>query len=55
MKLCYIKKQLAKIKSRHTSADSHNLWIEFGPGLEPIRYGFVNAKVVLGLLGVVPI
>ena len=27
----------AKIQSRHTSAGSYNLWIDYGPGFEPIN------------------
>ena len=34
----------ATIRSRHTSAGSYNLWIEFGPGLEPINGWFCKCK-----------
>ena len=34
----------AKIQSRHTSAGSYNLWIEYGPGLEPIKGCFCKCK-----------
>ena len=30
----------AKIRSRHTSAGSYNVWIEFGQGLESIKKGW---------------
>ena len=34
----------AKVRSRHISAGSYNLWIEFGPGLEPIKGWFCKCK-----------
>ena len=34
----------ANIRSRHTSAGSYNLWIEYGPGLDPIKGWFCKCK-----------
>ena len=34
----------ANIRSRHTLAGSYNLWIEYGPGLDPIKGWFCKCK-----------